>query len=174
MISSYPQPATEFFGLDFAQIDSDMNKLMSTVKALRSQISAYKVQGNVKPTIVVQTTEAHELFTKEVAVITSLVKAGETIVIKGDQQPPEGCLKGFVTDEISIYVKVVGLIDIKLETARIEKRIKELDNFKAGMVKKMSIPNYETKVPESIRNDNTEKVQGYDFEIAEQIGRAHV
>jgi len=43
MISSYPQEQTEFFGLDFAQIDSDMNKLMSTVKALRSQIAAYKV-----------------------------------------------------------------------------------------------------------------------------------
>lgn len=84
--------------------------------------------------------------------ITSLVKAGETLVIKGDQQPPEGCLKGFVTDEISIYVKVVGLIDMKLETARIDKRIKEIETLKAGMMKKMTIPNYETKVPESIRD----------------------
>lgn len=109
------------------------------------------------------------MFNKEVAVISSLVKAVETLVISGEQQPPTGCLKGFVSDEISIYVKVVGLIDIKLETDRINKRIKEIEKLKEGMVKKMSIPNYATKVPESIQKDNTEKVQGYDFEIAEQI-----
>lgn len=107
-------------------------------------MAAYKIQGNVKPTIVVQASTSHllNMFNKEVAVISSLVKAGETLVISGEQQPPEGCLKGFVNDEISIFVKVVGLIDIKLETDRINKRIKELDTLKAGMQKKMTIPNY--------------------------------
>lgn len=41
----------------------------------------------------------------------------------GDSEPA-GCLKGFVGDGISIYVKVIGLIDIKLELGRINKRVK--------------------------------------------------
>lgn len=32
----------------------------------------------------------------------------------------------------------------------------------------MQIPNYETKVPESIRAENTEKVAGYDNELTAQ------
>ena len=43
---------------------------------------------------------------------------------------PAGCLKGFVSDGISIYVKVIGLIDIKLEIGRINKRVKQLDDLK--------------------------------------------
>jgi hypothetical protein len=31
----------------------------------------------------------------------------------------------------------------------------------------MTIPDYETKVPESIRKDNSDKLAGYDAELAE-------
>lgn len=108
-------------------------------------------------------------FKQNVPVVTSLVKAGETIVIGANEQPPQGCLKGFVSEEIAIYVKVVGLIDIKLETNRIEKRVKELETLKTNLNKKMTIPNYETKVPQNVRDENTEKMRGYDNEISEQF-----
>lgn len=78
-------------------------------------------------------------------------------------------MKGFVSEEIAIYVKVVGLIDIKLETNRIEKRVKELETLKTNLNKKMTIPNYETKVPQNVRDENTEKMRGYDNEISEQF-----
>lgn len=74
------------------------------------------------------------MFKSEVAVFTSLVKASETIIISGDENQPDGCLKGFVSDEISIYVKVIGLIDIKLEIGRINKRIKQLEDLKGKLV----------------------------------------
>lgn len=101
-----------------------MAKLMNTVKSLRSQLAALNVASNAKPTVVVQTANAEllEIFKSEVAVVSSLVKAGETIVLGANEEVPTGCLKGFVSDEISIYVKVIGLIDIKLEIGRINKR----------------------------------------------------
>jgi hypothetical protein len=79
-----------------------MTKLMNTVKAFRSQLSALNVASNAKPTIVVQTSNADllALFKSEVAVVSSLVKAGETIIISGSEEVPAGCLKGFVSDEI--------------------------------------------------------------------------
>lgn len=58
------------------------------------------------------------------------MKAGEIIVLAGNESEPAGCLKGFVSDEISIYVKVIGLIDIKLEIGRINKRMKQLDDLR--------------------------------------------
>ena len=59
-----------------------------------------------------------------------MVKAGETSVLQAGEGEPAGCLKGFVSDGISIYVKVIGLIDIKLEIGRINKRVKQLDDLK--------------------------------------------
>ena len=109
-----------------------MSKLLLTVKALRSQLAALNVASNAKPTVVVQTsnTALLDIFRKEVGVISSLVKAGETIVISAEETEPAGCLKGFVSEEIQIYVKVIGLIDIKLETGRINKRVKQLEDLK--------------------------------------------
>lgn len=148
-----------------------MNKLMTTVKSLRSQLAALNVASNAKPTVVVQTgnPELLQIFKSEVAVVNSLVKAGETFVIGADETEPAGCLKGFVSDEISIYVKVIGLIDIKLEIGRINKRVKQLEDFKMKLNQKMTIPNYDTKVPESVKTENNEKMASYDNELSETL-----
>lgn len=67
-----------------------MNKLLNTVKALRSQLAALNVASNAKPTVVVQTSnpELLAILKSEVEVITSLVKAGETVVIGADETEP--------------------------------------------------------------------------------------
>lgn len=148
-----------------------MAKLMNTVKSLRSQLAALNVASNAKPTVVVQTANAEllEIFKSEVAVVSSLVKAGETIVLGANEEVPTGCLKGFVSDEISIYVKVIGLIDIKLEIGRINKRVKQLEDFKSKLHQKMNIPNYDTKVPANVKQENTDKMAGYDIELQETL-----
>lgn len=64
------------------------------------------------------------MFKAEAEVLKSLTRAGELIVLSGSESEPEGCLSGFVSDEITVYVKVIGLIDIKLELTRIAKRQK--------------------------------------------------
>lgn len=150
-ISQFPQPQQLRF--DSGKVEEHMNKLMNTVRALRQQIAAYNVQGKVSPTIVVQTSNADLLavLKTEVEVVQSLVKAGETLIISGTESPPEGCLKGFVSDEISIYVKVVGLINMKTETGRIEKRMKELEQLKGKLAEKMERPDYNKKTPEKVR-----------------------
>ncbi len=79
-----------------------MSKLLLTVKSLRSQLAALNVASNAKPTVVVQTSNPVllDIFKKEIGVITSLVKAGETIAISAEEAEPAGCLKGFVSEEI--------------------------------------------------------------------------
>jgi hypothetical protein len=64
------------------------------------------------------------VFKSETSVLTSLMKSGETIILSAEEKIPDGCVKGFVSDEISTFVKVIGLIDINLEINRINKRIK--------------------------------------------------
>lgn len=95
------------------------------------------------------------------------MRSGETLILKADDPNPEGSLQGYVNDEITIFVKVIGLVNIEDEIARIAKRVTQLEDFKAKMVKKMSIPNYEEKVPEKVRTENDEKMKTYEVELEE-------
>lgn len=139
-----------------------------TVKTLRSQLASYGVATNAKPTIAVKATNAatHAMFVAEAEVLKSLTKAGELIVLRGDETEPEGCLSGFVSDGITVYVKVIGLIDIKLELARIAKRQKQLTDLKDKLAKKMQAASYLERVPENVRKADAEKVTGYEKELA--------
>jgi len=74
-----------------------------------------------------------------------------------------------VSEGISVFVKVIGLIDIKLEIARITKRLKQLEDLASKLQEKMNAPTYMDKVPEKVRADNDAKLAGYKMEIDENI-----
>lgn len=50
-------------------------------------------------------------------------------------------------------------LDVEIE--RLKKKLAENDNFITNLKKKMSIPNYEQKVPAEIRKSNDEKLEEY-------------
>ena len=67
---------------------------------------------------------------------------------------------------MSTFIKVVGLIDIKLEIERLKKRQNEIKKFMDDLLKKTSVPNYETKVPESVRAENSKKLATFETELS--------
>lgn len=89
------------------------------------------------------------------------------LVLGSEDKEPEGCIRGFVTDEISCYVKVIGLIDLKLELNRVAKREKQLKDLADKLQKKCEAPAYLTKTPENVRQANQEKLEGYKIELVE-------
>lgn len=64
-------------------------------------------------------------------------------------------------------MKVIGLIDIKLEIARINKRCKQLEDLSSKLKEKIDAPTYMEKVPEKVRAENDAKLSGYQAELAE-------
>jgi valyl-tRNA synthetase len=71
---------------------------------------------------------------KETEVFSSIIKSGETKIIGKTDKDPEGCLKSYINEDLTIYVKVVGLIDIKLEIERVNKRNAQLKDLKDKLV----------------------------------------
>ena len=73
------------------------------------------------------------MFVSQKDVIEALVKSGETNMLTKDEAVPDGCVKGFVTEDIAIYVKIIGLIDIKLELDRSAKNNAKLQKLADGL-----------------------------------------
>ena len=142
---------------------------MLAVKAFRSQLSHLNVAKNANPEIYLRCRSADlkEALAKEVHVIQSLVKSGLVTVLGQEDADPAGSLKNHVNEDIQTYTKVVGLIDIKLEIDRLRKRQKELEKYMDDLKKKTTIPNYETKVPENVKQENAKKMAGYEGEHGE-------
>jgi len=92
------------------------------------------------------------------------LKGGTIRAIGENDAEPGGSIKNHLSEDLQIYLKVVGLIDIKLEIERLRKRNNELQKLIDGLNKKTSIPNYMEKVPENVRQENTEKLQKYQLE----------
>lgn len=78
---------------------------------------------------------------------------------------PDGFLKGFVNDVITPYIKVTGLVDIKNQLQRLQKKIDELNKRIGGIEK--AISKYNDKVPQKVKDDNAEKLSKAKFELAD-------
>ncbi len=72
-----------------------------------------------------------------------------------------------MNEDLATYIKVVGLIDIKLEIDRLKKRQGELTKYIEDVKKKTNVPNYEQRVPENVRAENAKKLATYETEYVE-------
>mmetsp|Transcript_5923 Transcript_5923/g.7585 ORF Transcript_5923/g.7585 Transcript_5923/m.7585 type:complete len:276 (+) Transcript_5923:2369-3196(+) len=165
-IAAFPK---ELKSYEDEKVEQKLDTLMATIKAIRSQMVALNVPPKSSPVVYIRAgNDDHKnMFESESIIVTTLAKLGEVHVIDTAAADPADCLKGFVNDEISFYVKVVGLIDPKLEINRLEKRVKQLSQLADKLIAKTKAPGYEQKVPEKIRNDNADKIATYQSELQE-------
>lgn len=144
-----------------------MTLLQTTVGKFRSQMAALNVPKNANPEIFIRCQSPNLLksFGAEKDIFKSLIKSGEVTAIDASAADPQGCLKSYVNEEVTIYIKIVGVIDIKLEVERVNKRNGQLQGLVDKLNKKMSFKDYEQKVPENVRKEDAEKLNGYQAEI---------
>lgn len=169
-IAAYPTSQTSY---ENEQVEEKLRYVMNSVKAFRSQLTALNVPNTARPHIALRcrTEELKQVLSSEAPVIQALTKSGQVDVIGPSDADPAGSLKNHLNEDFQTLIKVVGLIDVKLEIERLKKRQNELTKFIDGQKKKMTTPNYETKVPESVRNENSEKLATYEREFQE-IGKS--
>jgi len=74
---------------------------------------------------------------------------------------PKGTLAALCNKNVQVRVLVKEHLKIDVEIERLKKKIAENENFIANYKKKMSIPDYDKKVPEEIRKTNQDKLEEY-------------
>ena len=166
-IAPYPTKQVTFAA---ENVEDKLNQVMNAVKAFRSQLSALNVPKSANPSLAVRVSsdDWKAVFASASPIIQSLVKSSQiTVLGPSDAADPEGSLRNHVNEDLATYIRVVGLIDIKLEIDRLKKRQAELQKFIDDLKKKTSLPNYEQKVPENVRAENAKKMATYETEFSE-------
>ena len=147
---------------------------MELVKELihggRSLRSDYKLPNHIKADFYYTCTSPDML-----AIITNwsvdfctLARANQLTLLS-----PEGTKKGFcvkvINDQISLFIDLTDIIDVGSEIGRLTKEKERLELSIDTYAKKVNVPNYETKVPESVRVINAEKTSSFELELEATI-----
>ena len=74
-----------------------------------------------------------------------------------------------ISDQISLFIDLTEIIDVANEILRLNKERERLELSIDTYVKKTSVSNYESKVPESIRIVNSEKITSFELELEATI-----
>ncbi len=80
-------------------------------------------------------------------------------------QPPIGCGFSTLSDKCKLYIMLKGIIDIEKEEAKLAKKKVSLLQQIESLKKLMNADSYETKVPEDVRQKNSEKLSQMSNEV---------
>merc|ERR1711920_1178364 len=91
---------------------------------------------------------------------------GDVKLIDDQSGPPAGTLQDFVNEKCLIFTEVAD-VDLSQEIVKMQKKLTNAEKMAASYEAKMSDPNYEQKVPQQVRETNTEKLEASRKEAAE-------
>eukprot|EP00743_Colponemidia_sp_Colp-15_P000988 GILK01001092.1.p1 GENE.GILK01001092.1~~GILK01001092.1.p1 ORF type:complete len:1074 (+),score=191.88 GILK01001092.1:330-3224(+) len=140
-------------------IEERMKDVQEVIHHLRSLITKSNLPSNSKPKTYVRcrTTTLKDSMTAQLQDIATLAKASEVTIQLFSDPAPEGCSVDIVSDNLEVHLDIKGMVDIGAETAKLNKKKGEVQKLLDSYKKQMSIPNYETKVPANVRENNQKK-----------------
>lgn len=165
MIAPYPEPISEWCAPHIIAEVELVNKAVHGARSLRAD---YKIPNHIK---------ANFFYRSEAGVSSpfedsslcmdfcTLSKASSFSSLSLDLPIPKGHCVRVLDDQYSLVVNLSGIIDANVEIARLQKEVERLNPFIDSYTRKMNAPDYETKVPEQVRNVNSEKLAGYQGEL---------
>ena len=119
-IAEFP---TEMISFEQEGVEDKQRLLNTVLKTLRSQITAQNIQKtqNAELGIRAKTNEDINTLRNEIPILQSMLKSGQITVFGWDEKEMQGSMKNHISDELETYIKVVGLLDIKLEVCYFQK-----------------------------------------------------
>ena len=96
--------------------------------------------------------------------IAFLSKSSQVNMVLNQSTTPEGCATEIVNETCEVYMLIKGLVDIAVEIKKLEQKKVKLQSDYDRIFKQTQSPNYH-KVPESVKTDNTSKMETIQQEI---------
>lgn len=151
-------------------IEKEFEFVQKVAKAIRSARSDYNIPAKVKTEAFVISSDdkmesiLHQ-FKSELQTL-SYCSSIETV-----NEAPKGCAILTINAQCEVHLMLKGIIEVDKEIGKLEKKRELLQAGISKLKQKMSIEDYEKKVPLSIQEDNTENLKQSEIEV-ERIGDA--
>ncbi|CAB4495485.1 hypothetical protein RhiirA5_347413 [Rhizophagus irregularis] len=161
--AKYPVEEPEYHNL---QSEEQFELVLTVIRAARSLTAEYNIQSNASLFVQTASEKTANLLTSHEQSIITLVKSAKSVhVFQKGETIPAGCALSTVNDEINVLLMVKGFIDIDAEVTKFQNKLEKTTQSLSSLQKKTSIPDYENKVPEDVREANETKLKNYQAEI---------
>ncbi|CAH0475509.1 unnamed protein product [Peronospora belbahrii] len=163
-IAPYPLPME---GWTDQKVEANMELVKEVIHAARSVRAEYDLATSVRPQFFIKciNNDVKAVMEAQLDDFATLAKAGDS-KCNVDEEAPEGCAMHSVNAKVQIFVLLTGLVNFANEISKLEKKLTKIVPSLAGLAKKMSREDYETKVPESVREADAAKKVALETEEA--------
>lgn len=161
-VASYPELETSNWQNE--SLEKDFEFVQRAAKVIRSARSDYNLPNKTK-------TEAHIVCGEEAVKATLERFAADLATMSYSQihfvsgEPPAGCAILTVSGACVVHLVLKGLIEVDKEVEKLSKKKDNLNSTVEKLEQAMTAPDYTTKVPEDVRNNNQEKLNQSKIEI---------
>lgn len=155
IVAPYPEPET--YCLRNEKIEEELQFIQKTIHSIRSARSDYNLPNKAKTETFFKSSD--EETCKILSDYSELVKTlANCSSLKSTTQPPEVVAAILtISDKCQIFLILEGLINIEEEITKLTKKKEGVIDRIKKLEQAMSVPDYETKVPEEVKQSNIEK-----------------
>ncbi|CAI0442038.1 unnamed protein product [Linum tenue] len=175
MVADYPSPVEVWNNI---LVENEMELAQSTWKSLRSlRVAVLGKQTNDRQDFVVSNnSRIHSLSLlpafafcqseavaaiirgRELEILTLGSLSSLKVLVSGIDAPPAGCAFETVNENLKVYLKAEGKVDVAAERKKIRSKIDEIQKQQEKLEKNMSTTGYKEKVPRHKQDEDTEKL----------------
>ena len=165
MLTSYPECNNQFKD---EESEMALKVTMDIVNACRSLRSSYNIPNKTLTHFYVKITGAGEAVAmQQTADIMTLGKASQVEINPADGSIPETVGTVVIDDSLTVNMDLHGMIDFKVEIARLEKTLRGAKGPMENLEKKMAADGYQEQVAEELKQANMEKLDSLKKKVAE-------
>lgn len=144
--------------------------MQKVAKAIRSARSDYNIPAKIKTeAFVISSDEKLASSLKEFQVDLQTLSYCSLVDIVTTVQ--SGCAILTINSQCEVHLMLKGIIEVEKEVGKLEKKREQLQQNIVKLNQKMSIEDYEKKVPINVQEDNIENLKQSVIEV-ERIGSA--
>ena len=160
MISQWPEFDKS---LTFADDESDMEKIMTAIRAIRNRRSEMNIPPSKKATVYIETANV-QLFEKGSTFVKRLASGGDVQV--KDAFGDLGNVVTIITNDAKLYIPLGELVDFEAEKKRLQKELAAAEDKLAFIMKKLGNPGFVNKAPEKVVQQNRDDAAKLEEKIA--------
>lgn len=154
----------EQFNYKNEKIEKDFEFVQKVAKAIRSARSDYNIPAKTKTqAFIISSDDKLSSIVRDFQTdLQTLSYCSTSDVVK---EAPSGCAILSINAQCEVHLSLKGIIEADKEIAKLEKKREQLQQSIVKLKQKMSIEDYEKKIPVTIQESNIENLQQSEIEV---------